>query len=261
MITFSANLGFLWKDRRLPDAIHAAKDAGFDAVECHFPYEFAARDVSAALSETGLTMVSLNTWTGDGPNDFGLAAMPGRENEARGLIDQAVEYAAAINCPNVSVFAGRTSGTAEAEAVFRENLAYAAHAAQQGGQTILIEPLNTDVHDYHLVSADVAVETIKAVDEANVKVMVDCFHSSKMDGALVPVFERVLPHVGHIQISAFPDRGEPIDGDPAHGGIVYSELLPWLVEQGYGGLFGAEYNPTAGLEAGLGWLNDWRTHP
>jgi hydroxypyruvate isomerase len=32
---FSANLGFLWSDLPLPAAIHAAKAAGFDAVECH----------------------------------------------------------------------------------------------------------------------------------------------------------------------------------------------------------------------------------
>ena len=35
---FSANLGFLWKDLPLPERILAAKQAGFDYVECHFPY-------------------------------------------------------------------------------------------------------------------------------------------------------------------------------------------------------------------------------
>ncbi|MEN8934506.1 MAG: isomerase, partial [Planktotalea arctica] len=35
---FSANLGFLWSELSLPDAIRAAKAAGFDAVECHWPY-------------------------------------------------------------------------------------------------------------------------------------------------------------------------------------------------------------------------------
>ena len=29
---FSANLGFLWNDRPLPEAIRAAKAAGFDAI-------------------------------------------------------------------------------------------------------------------------------------------------------------------------------------------------------------------------------------
>ncbi|MGB1826557.1 MAG: isomerase, partial [Candidatus Puniceispirillaceae bacterium] len=33
---FSANLGFLWTDRPLADAVRAAAAAGFDAVECHW---------------------------------------------------------------------------------------------------------------------------------------------------------------------------------------------------------------------------------
>ena len=38
MPTFSANLGFLWQEHTLADAIRAAHTAGFNAVECHFPY-------------------------------------------------------------------------------------------------------------------------------------------------------------------------------------------------------------------------------
>ena len=45
---FSANLGFLWNDRPLPDAVRAAHAAGFDAVECHWPYDVPAADVRAA---------------------------------------------------------------------------------------------------------------------------------------------------------------------------------------------------------------------
>ena len=56
---FSANLGFLWNDRPLPDAIRAAKAAGFDAVECHWPYDVPAADTLAALNETGLKCRSL----------------------------------------------------------------------------------------------------------------------------------------------------------------------------------------------------------
>ena len=51
---FSANLGFLWTDRSLPEAIYAAKEAGFDAVECHWPYESDANAVKQALITTGL---------------------------------------------------------------------------------------------------------------------------------------------------------------------------------------------------------------
>ena len=82
---FSANLGFLWNDRPLPDAIHAAAAAGFDAVECHWPYDTPAAGVTAALTETGLPMLGLNTRRGN-VGENGLAALPGREPDARAAI-------------------------------------------------------------------------------------------------------------------------------------------------------------------------------
>ena len=83
MPRLSANLGFLWADLALPDAIRAAAQAGFDAVECHWPYAFDAGDVGAALTETGLSMLGLNTVRGM-PGESGLAALPGHEAEALG---------------------------------------------------------------------------------------------------------------------------------------------------------------------------------
>jgi hydroxypyruvate isomerase len=52
----SANLGFLWTELPLPDAIRAAKAAGFDAVECHWPYATASGDVRAALEHRPFTL-------------------------------------------------------------------------------------------------------------------------------------------------------------------------------------------------------------
>jgi len=89
MTKFSANLGFLWADQPLPSAIRAAKAAGFDAVECHWPYGTPAADVKAALEETGLPMLGLNTLRGDvAGGENGLSALPGREEEARAAITQ-----------------------------------------------------------------------------------------------------------------------------------------------------------------------------
>ncbi len=255
MILISANLGFLWTDRSLPDAIRAASEAGFDAVECHMPYEFDPVDVRRTLQETGLEMVSLNTRIGDQEGDLGVAAVPRREALARQYIDEAIDYAVAIACRNVSVVAGRTGRSSAAEVTYRQNLAYAAERAAQHGITVLIEPLNTGVaEDYHLVNIDRGIETIISVNAPNLKLMVDCFHTRKMDGDLVPVFERAMPYVGHIQFSSFPDRAEP-----DHGDIDYTTLLPWLVAQGFDGPFGAEYTPAGDLDAGLGWLASWKS--
>ena len=104
---FSANLGFLWNDRPLPDAIRAAKAAGFDAVECHWPYDVPEEQTKAALTETSLRMIGLNTQRGNtviGEN--GLAALPGREADARATIDEDLAYARAISARAVDCAPG-----------------------------------------------------------------------------------------------------------------------------------------------------------
>jgi hydroxypyruvate isomerase len=73
---FSANLGFLWTELELPEAIRAAAAAGFDAVECHWPYATDPAELRDALAEAGLPMVALNTRPGDrARGEFGLAAL------------------------------------------------------------------------------------------------------------------------------------------------------------------------------------------
>lgn len=252
---YSANLGFLFTELPLPQAIHAAKDAGFDAVECHFPYDIPAADVAQALQETGLTMLGLNTWPGDkAAGDFGLAALTGREAEARAAIEQAVDYAVATGTKAVHVMAGRTDGGDIAEATFRENLIYACDLAAPHGIVILIEPINTrDVPGYHLSRTDHAVRTISAVRRNNIKLMYDCYHMQIMQGDLSTHMRDLLPHIGHIQIAAVPDRGEPDQGE-----VDYRWLMQEIARMGYSAPIGAEYKPRNGTAQGLGWLAQLR---
>lgn len=252
---YSANLGFLFTDLPLPQAIHAAKDAGFDAVECHFPYDVPVADVAQALAETGLTMLGLNTWLGDkAAGDFGLAALTGREDEARAAIKQAVDYAVATGTKAIHVMAGRTDGGEAAEATFRANLAYACDMAARHSITILIEPINTrDVPRYHLSRTDHAVRVIGALGKPNLKLMYDCYHMQIMQGDQATNLRELLPVIGHIQIAAVPDRGEPDQGE-----IDYLWLMQELGRLGYGAPVGAEYKPRAGTLAGLGWLKRFR---
>lgn len=249
---FSANLGFLFTDRPLPDAIRAAERAGFAAVECHFPYDFAAAEVRAALEETDLPMLGLNTWPGDrAAGDFGLAALTGREEEARAVIRQAVEYAQAIGAGAVHVMAGCTNGGAEAEAVFRANLVYACDLAAPLGLMILIEPINTrDVPGYHLSSTAHAASVIAALRRGNLRMMFDCYHLQIMEGDLLRRFARYQPIIGHVQFAGVPDRGAPDQGE-----VDYLWLLSQIAALGWQGPFGAEYRPgDAGTEASLAWM-------
>ncbi len=251
---FSANLGFLWNDRPLADAIHAAAKAGFDAVECHWPYENDVSDVKAALTATGLSMLGLNTVRGnlaDGEN--GLAALPGREDEARVAIDQALAYAAAINTPNIHVMAGFADGDAARE-TFVANLEYAAATAARAGRTILIEPLNHyDAPGYFLNHTDQARAIIEDVAADNLKLMFDCYHIQILQGNLSRNLAANLDITGHIQFASVPDRGAPDAGE-----VNYHHIFAEIAALGYDAPLGAEYKPANGdTDASLGWLKEF----
>ncbi|MDU8925823.1 TIM barrel protein [Alisedimentitalea sp. MJ-SS2] len=248
MPRFSANLGFLWTDRSLPEAIRAAARAGFAAVECHWPYDEDAGEVAAALSETGLPMLGINTVRG-GAGEFGLAALPGREVEARAAIEQAVAYAMAIGAQAVHVMAGKVQGPA-ARAVFLDNLDYACGLAGQQGITVLIEPLNQwDAPGYFLQTTDQADEVIGALGAANLKLMFDCYHVARQEGDVAVRLERLLPIIGHIQFAGVPERGAPELGD-----LDYNALFRTIDSLGWSRPLGAEYRPEGDTRDSLGWM-------
>ncbi|MSU88785.1 TIM barrel protein [Rhodobacteraceae bacterium 2CG4] len=251
---FSANLGFLWADRPLPDAIRAAKAAGFDAVECHWPYEVPVEEVSAALAETGLRMLGLNTVRGNtAKGENGLSALPGREDDARAAIDQAIAYAVAIDTPSIHVMAGFATGDAASEA-FRANLSYACAQAAPHGISILIEPLNRyDAPGYFLTTTEQAREIIARVGAPNLKLMFDCYHVQLMEGDLTHRLRALQPVIGHIQFASVPDRAAPDRGE-----VNYAHVFGVVRDMGWPTPLGAEYKPGGDTDATLGWLKDLR---
>lgn len=250
MTTFSANLGFLWTDRSLPDAVRAAKAAGFDAVECHWPFDVPPDDIRAALTETGLKMLGLNTRRGDvAAGDNGLAAIPGREAEARDAIDEAIAYAVEIGTKNIHVMAGFSDGP-DAQKTFLTNLRYASAGAVEHGLTILIEPLNAfDAPGYFLNTTQHAAEIIDTVKAPNLKLMFDCYHVGRTEGDVIGTLRRCLPIVGHIQFAAVPDRGAP-----DHGEVDYQSVFQAVADLGWTSPLGAEYKPTGDTDQSLGWM-------
>lgn len=249
---FSANLGFLWTDKALPDAIHAAKAAGFDAVECHWPYDTPIQDVNSALKATGLNMLGLNTRRGN-EGENGLSALIGREEDAKNAIDESITYASEILVKNIHVMAGNTSGEA-AHKVFVSNLRYACKMAKPNGINILIEPLNKyDAPDYFLKTTDQALKIIEEVGADNIKLMFDCYHVQQMEGDLSHKIKDLLPFIGHIQFASVPDRGAP-----DHGELNYAHVFSVIKGLGYKIPLGAEYKPVGDTDASLAWLKDYK---
>ncbi|MEJ6394797.1 TIM barrel protein [Gymnodinialimonas sp. 2305UL16-5] len=250
MPRFSANLGFLWSELSLPDAIRAAKAAGFDAVEAHWPYAQDPGAVKAALDDTGLPILGINTIRGDN-GENGLSALPGREPEARAAIDQALIYARAIGAQNVHVMAGFAAGPQAHEAFIR-NLRYACEMAD--GIGLLIEPLNRhDAPGYFLTTTDQAREIISEIAHPALRLMFDCYHVGRTEGDVITRARDLFPIIGHVQFAGVPTRGRPDEGE-----LNYSAIFAALAEMGWDTPLGAEYKPGGSTEQSLGWMEAYR---
>lgn len=250
---YSANLGFLWRELQLPDAIRAAASAGFSAVECHWPYHEDIGAVRAALSETGLPMIALNTPPGDlAAGDFGLCALPGRESEALKAIEDAIGLADALGAQFVHVMAGKAQGS-EARKVFLANLRHALEIAAPMRIDILIEPINAfDAPGYHFHLASEAAEILAQIDHPALRIMLDCYHVARMGEYPLAEFRRYRSRIGHVQIAGVPSRNEP------DGGIIdFAGLIAAMRQDGWSGPIGAEYRPSGATGDSLGWLRSF----
>src|SRR5262245_7594772 len=171
MPRLAANLGMLFTDRPPLARFGAAAAAGFTAVEMQFPYAEPASASRAEIERYGLTMLGINTATGK-PGEFGLAAVPGREQDFAATFRQALDYIAEIGGSAIHCMCGVVppEQRAEGERAFVANLKAAAPQAAAKNITLLIEPINLrDRPNYFLHTAGQAAAIIDQVGAPNVK--------------------------------------------------------------------------------------------
>jgi 2-dehydrotetronate isomerase len=242
---FAANLTFLFTEVPMLDRPGWAARTGFDGVEVLFPYDIPVADWDRALD--GLPLVLINTPPGDwASGDRGFAARPGDEATFRDGFLRAADYATRLGCPTVHVMAGVAKGP-QAEAVFAENLAWA--AAQAPALRLTIEPLNPeDMPGYFLNDYDQASRILDDLAEPRVTLQFDLWHAARLHGNPTRVWADHAGRTGHVQISGFPGRNEP-----GGGGFSLPDLCDAV--DGLGAVWvGAEYRPSRGTAQGLGWL-------
>ncbi|KAL6108597.1 hyi [Pungitius sinensis] len=263
-LKFCANISWLFTE--LPDfsqRMYAAASAGFRAVEAAWLYDCDLQELQRAREATEVEVILINSPPGNIKlGDLGLGAVPGREAEFRQGLDLALEYARALACKRIHLMAGRVPGGSnrttvakEMEAIFVQNLKYAADIFAKEGITGLIEPINTRITDpsYFLESPHQAAAILEKVGKPNIKLQMDVFHWQIMDGNLTQNIHKYLPIVGHVQIAQVPGRNEP---DSA-GELDYSYLLTTLEKLQYQGYIGCEYKPLGSTNEGLGWIKDY----
>lgn len=252
MIRLTANISFLFTEMPFLDRFPAARAAGFDCVECHWPYAHSIDEIVTVLERSQLRLTGINTAPGDLPaGDFGLAAIAGREADFARGIDQALDYAQGLGVPMIHVMAGCVAEEEReaAEATFIANLGMAAEKAAAAGVTLLIEPINhRDKPNYFLRSVEQAAAIIDKVGSARVKILFDVYHIQILQGDIITRLNTHFDKIGHIQIAAVPDRSEPNAGE-----INYPYVIEQIALRNYSGLIGAEYKPRGTTESGLAW--------
>lgn len=250
MPRFSANISIMFTELPFLDRFAAAKEVGFAAVECWFPYEHSIETLRQVLARTGLTLNGINTVQGD-PDNWGLAGVPGREDKFRENLEQALSYASALGVGAIHVMAGFVgpAGRAAHLETYRGNLAWAADRAAGAGVTLVIEPLNArDRPNYLVGRSDDCVAVIEAVARPNLKLLFDVYHIQISEGDLTTRLRRHWPHIGHIQIAAVPSRAEPDEGE-----VDYRAILKEIDALGWAGWVGCEYKPRGDAVEGLRW--------
>jgi len=252
---FAANLSFIFQEIDFLDRFAAAAQCGFKAVEYLGAYDHPPETVAAQLSRNGLIQALFNMPPGNwAAGERGMAALPGREQEFRAGVEQALTYAKATKCRLLHAMAGLVPeghDCAAAERIYVANLRHAAERAAGDGVTVIIEPINNrDIPGYFLNTTTHAMKVIEAVGHPNLQLQLDLYHVQIMEGDLAHRIRSLAGRYPHIQIAGNPDRHEPDIGE-----INYPFLFDLLDEIGYAGWIGCEYRPKAETKAGLGWAN------
>jgi hydroxypyruvate isomerase len=253
-LKFAANLSMLYPDRPFLDRFAAARAAGFAAVEFLFPYEFGYAALRQRLDEYGLQVVLFNIFPGDMvAGERGFLSQPGRQADFRRTMEEALTYAKALQSPRIHVMVGNRLPEVDYHTQFDtilENLAWATPLAAAAGVTLLVEPLNaTDQPRYLIHSSADGMAIVEAVNHPNLRLQYDVYHAQMTEGNLLTTIKRLLPWIGHIQISDVPGRHEPGTGE-----INYPAVFATLEAIGYQGYIGLEYNPSDDTDQSLAWL-------
>ena len=248
-----ANIGFLFPELPFLERFEAAARAGFAGVEFASPYEYPASELRGRLQAGGLAQVLINSPAGSrAAGERGFACLPGREGAFSDGVNQALDYAVALDCRLVHVMAGVPPADLSydtALALYGVNLAWAAERALSAGVRLVIEPLNPrDAPGYLLRTQEQGAAVVAAIGRDRIGLQFDIYHCQIAQGDLTTRMAALMPAIDHMQLADVPGRHEPGTGE-----IGWEYVFRRIDELGYAGWIGCEYAPQGDTVEGLGW--------
>lgn len=263
-LKFAANLSMLYTELPLQKRFAAAAEDGFSYVEMLWPYEFSKEQVKDLLESNHLKLVLINTCAGDiKAGQWGRGIVYGEERGFLQDIQQALDYASFLGCPNVHVMSGvlkdvpaleQNEIKQQAEQLLTENLHKACSLAEPLGITLTLEALCSQVKpNYFFPNPTASLEYLQRHPELqSCKVQFDVYHCAMTEGRVLDFLEQHLDVIGHIQIASVPQRVEPDEGE-----CDYTEVFSLLSRKNYQGFIGCEYRPRTTTTEGLSWIKPY----
>ncbi len=244
-----ANVSLLWTELPFLQRFAAARAAGFDAVEFHWPADATPDDVAAAVAGAAVGVCLMN-FAGD------LAGQPERHADWRAHVPVALDLAARIGCPLLHALPGLEQPGRRAEQLTcaAEQIRFAADLAAAIGAAVVVEPLNpTDNGPVLIQTPEAAVDLLDRVGRPNTGLQLDAYHLAMTGRDPVAVIRRYADRIRHVQVADCPGRGEAGTGTLDVAGVFGA-----LDEVAYAGAVGLEYRPSTGDTAAS--LAAWRRY-
>ena len=163
---------------------------------------------------------------------------------ARGVreqLDRVIGIAARLGAQSIYMLTGGHGSFSwdEAAGIFCEAVAPCAARARAAGLSLLIEnapPLYADIHIAHSLR-----DTVELAEMAGIGVCIDIF-SCWTEAGLRESIERCMSRCRLVQVSdyVYGDRSLPSRAVPGEGAIPLRQILGWIVNAGYTGVFDLE---------------------
>ncbi|WP_130803323.1 hydroxypyruvate isomerase family protein [Acinetobacter ihumii] len=253
MSQLAVNLSLIFTEVPLIERFALAQQYGFQHVEIQFPYELSIHQIKDQLEQYHLSLCLINVPTGDlmqGGN--GLAGIPGKEIEFHQALEQAIQYATALNVPRVNILAGKQPEDADLLPCLNtlaNNLKLACHLFTEHGIEPVFEMINgTDMPRFLIQNIAQAQEMLEAVNHPALKMQYDCYHMAMMGEDVLEGLKENIDQIGHIQFADCPGRHEPDTGN-----IHFPQIFQWLQHSDYQGIIAAEYRPQHSSEQSFVW--------
>ncbi|MCG2608861.1 MULTISPECIES: TIM barrel protein [unclassified Acinetobacter] len=262
MIKLAVNLSMIFTEVPLLERFALAQAHGFQHVEIQFPYELSIEQIQTQLTLHDLSLCLINVPAGDlmqGGN--GLAGVPGQEIEFHHALEQAIQYATALNVPSVNILAGKQPLDADLLPCLNtlaKNLKLACSMLAAHNIQPVFEMINsTDMPRFLVQNIAQAQEMLEAVQHPALKMQYDCYHMAMMGEDVLQGLKENIQDIGHIQFADCPGRHQP---DTAQ--IQYAEIFQWLNQSTYNGFTAAEYRPQAHSNHSFAWKDKYfAKHP